>query len=251
MFIFTRGILLNLVFPVLTVLGVYGGIVISYYLNEKKNKKLIIDIFGRYVSKSVADELLAHREKIELKGETKKVAVLFADIRGFTSLSEKMTPQQVVSMLNKYLGEMTDSVFKYGGTLDKYIGDNAMAVFNAPLDLEDYAFKAVQAAYDMQKKVEMINKHSKKKVYFGVGINAGKAVIGNIGSKERLEYTTIGDTVNLASRLCGVAKGGEIIISEEMYKLVKDKVKTKRLGKVKVKGKKKSVLIYQVTGFKK
>ena len=243
---FGRGIILNIVYPVFSIIAVYGLTVIVKYTTEKSERKKVIETFGKYVSKEVVDEILK-AGKIDLKGQQKEISVLFADIRGFTSLSEKLSPHEVVAMLNAYLGGMTDSVLKQKGTLDKYIGDCIMAVFNSPLKQPDHIIRAIKTALEMQKAVDKISKTKKvPTVQCGIGINAGEAVVGNIGSEKRVDYTAIGDAVNIASRLCSVAKGGQVIISEQTYHKVKDKIIAKKIGEVKLKGKEKLVVIYEV-----
>jgi len=243
---FGKGIILNVVYPVFSIAAVYGSTVIVNYGIEKRERKKVIETFGKYVSKEVVNEILK-AGKIDLKGQEREISVLFADIRGFTALSEKLSPHEVVAMLNAYLGEMTESVLKQKGTLDKYIGDCIMAVFNSPLKQSDHIMRAIKTALDMQKAVDKISRTKKvPTVQCGIGINTGEAVVGNIGSEKRVDYTAIGDTVNLASRLCSVAKGGQVIISKNTYSKVRDKVEAKKIGEVKLKGKEKPVVIYEV-----
>jgi len=245
---FEKGIILNIIYPILTIILAYAAVLFVNYIVEKKGRKYVTDMLGKYVSTDVADELLK-LDKIDLHGEEKYVTILFADIRGFTSMSEKMTPHEVVDMLNIYLGDMTEAIFDNKGTLDKYIGDEIMAIFGAPVYQEDHAIKAVQAALDMQeavKKVQKKNGTKTPKVKVGIGINSGNAVIGNIGYEKRLDYTAIGDTVNLGARLCSAAEPDQVIISEETYNLVKEHFKTTKLPSIKVKGKEKVVNIYSV-----
>ena len=249
-FAFNQGTILNMIYPFISITVVYGSTVLMNYTIEKKGRKKVTDTFGRYLSKEVVDEILKAK-KIDLKGQEKEITILFTDIRGFTALSEKLSPHEVVAMLNSYLGGMTESVLKYKGVLDKYIGDCIMAVYNSPLRQEDHKLNAIKTALDMQKVVARISKTKNvPKVQCGVGINTGKAVVGNIGSEKRMDYTAIGDSVNLASRLCSVAKGGQIIIPEHLYKELKDKIKARKIGHVKLKGKEKEVLIYEVKGLK-
>jgi adenylate cyclase len=157
-------------------------------------------------------------------------------------MSEKLQPEQVVEVLNRYLSKMTDIVFKHEGTLDKYVGDEIMATYNVPLDLEDHAVKAVQTAIEMQKTAQSMGKELK----YGIGINTGEAIVGNIGSSKRLDYTVIGDSVNLGARLCGKAEPNQILISESTNNLVKEFIKTKSIGEIMVKGKEKPLRVYEV-----
>lgn len=242
-FMFDRGVIVNLIYPVFGVIFVYVVLVILYYLLEKRNRKKIENIFGKYISKNVMDHVL---KMPDLHGEDREVTVLFADIRGFTKMSEKMTPREVVSMLNKYLGGMAEIVMKYDGTLDKYMGDCIMVFFNAPIKQDDHILRAMKCGIEMQEVIDNIKKDYKHKIGVGIGINFGEVIVGNMGSKNRLEYTVIGDTVNLTSRLCGLAEAGKILISEEVYLKIKDKVKVEKIGKFKVKGKEKEIVVYDV-----
>ncbi|MBW3012631.1 adenylate/guanylate cyclase domain-containing protein [Candidatus Woesearchaeota archaeon] len=249
-YFFDKGIILPIIYPMLSIGLTYGGIVLFSYIYEEKTKRWVINIFGKYTSKAVVDDILkkAEKDQIDLKGEEREVTVLFADIRGFTSMSEKMTPHQVVQMLNKYLSEMTESIFVYEGTLDKYIGDCIMAIFNAPLEQPDHAMQAIKAALDMQQRVRNVQAIATDvpRVDVGIGLNTGTAIIGNIGSQKKVDYTAIGDTVNTASRMCSLAGKGELIITENTYNLVKDRIKVKKLEPVKVKGKEKLLQVYMV-----
>jgi adenylate cyclase len=173
-----------------------------------KEKKLIKEAFKRYVSHQVAEHIFQNPDKylLSLKGERRKVAILFADIRNFTPMAESMAPEDVVKMLNKYLTFMTEAVFKYRGTLDKFIGDCVMAVYGAPLFLRNPTDMAVKTALEIQENIQHLNNkgiyNGERPLEIGIGINTGEAVVGNIGSEERrLDYTVIGDNVNLASSL--------------------------------------------------
>jgi adenylate cyclase len=251
-FLFDRGIILNLVYPFLAILATYLGITVFFYFSEGRERKRIKSLFSKYVSKDVVEEILSKTksDEINLRGEEKDVTVIFADIRGFTSMSENMKPHDVVAMLNKYLGGMTEPIFDNQGMLDKYIGDCIMAIFGAPLDDKNHALNAIKAAIKMRDKIIEMQKGMKKKVGMGIGINSGEAVIGNMGSKQMANYTAIGDTVNTASRLCSKAEAGQIIISEETYQRIKEHVNAKSLGEITVKGKAKPIKIYDVIGLK-
>jgi adenylate cyclase len=177
------------------------------------------------------------------------VSVLFADIVGFTTMSEKMSPAAVALLLSDYLSRMTDVIFKYEGTLDKYIGDALMAVFGAPLDMPDHAERSIRAALEMRERLEEFNAERKEGpvIRIRIGINSGKAVAGEIGSINKKEYTVLGDTVNTASRLeSSVAKAGGIVIGENTYAAVKSSFQCHSLGKASLKGKEKEVAVYEV-----
>ena len=206
--------------------------------------------FKRYVSKQVVDELLDDDAKLNLGGEEREVTVLFTDIRGFTSMSEKMKPEKVVSTLNEYFSLMIDIVFKYNGTLDKIIGDELMVVYGAPTSSKDDTERALKTAIDMQEEIKTFNKNRLKKkenpIYVGIGINRGLVVSGNIGSREMMDYTVIGDTVNLGARLCSAAGPNEIYVSDYVWENTKDLFNYKKLAPIKVKGKSKKIGIYKI-----
>ena len=206
--------------------------------------------FKRYVSKQVVDELLGDDTKLKLGGEEREVTVLFSDIRGFTSMSEDMKAEEVVKTLNSYFSDMIDIVFKYNGTLDKIIGDELMIVYGAPIIEKDDTFRAVSTAIEMQNKIKSLNKEREKNklipIKVGMGINRGIVVSGNIGSREMMDYTVIGDTVNLGARLCSYAKPNEIIVSKTVWNETKEHFNYKQLESIKVKGKKNKIIIFKI-----
>src|SRR5262249_7933878 len=196
---------------------------------------------SQFFSPAVVREVVRHKEEGSLTTSRRLVTVLFSDIRGFTSLSERLEPEQVAEMLREYLSEMTEIVFRHGGTVDKYIGDCVMALYNAPLPDADHAVKAVRTGLEFQEKTLEVSKRWQKKlgvqIRNGVGINTGEAVVGTMGSRQRLEYTAIGDTINLGARLESITKeyGIGIIVSEYTHKLLKGEFLTRELGEVVVK----------------
>jgi len=206
--------------------------------------------FSRYVSHQLVDGILSDPEQIKLGGERRKITVLFADIRSFTSMTERMRPEEVVDLLNTYLSGLTDIVFKYEGTLDKYIGDCAMAVFGAPISHYNDTERAVVAAIEMQQYVKKLNITRKEegleKVEIGIGINTGYAISGNMGSVDRMDYTVIGDVINTASKLEGYAGRCQILVTKDVYAEVKYLVDARSLDAIAVKGKEKSVEIYEI-----
>jgi adenylate cyclase len=217
-----------------------------------RKKKLIEEAFERYVTKQVANEILQHPEQINLGGKRQEVSVLFADIRGFTSLAERIEPEEVVRTLNDYLTLMTKVVFKHEGTLDKFLGDAIMAVFGAPIFYPDHALRAILAALDIRKEIRVLNEKrgaaGLEKVEIGIGINAGEVVTGNIGFEERMEYTVIGDNVNIAARLEDLAGEGQILISHSIYEAVADRVRVIVLDPIQLKGKESPLQVYEVNG---
>jgi adenylate cyclase len=214
---------------------------------EKKRERL-----GRFLSPQVTQRILnASDSQGAALGvpEVKDVSILFADIVGFTTMSEKMSPAAVALLLNDYLSRMTDVIFKYDGTLDKYIGDAIMAVYGAPLDMPDHAAAAVKSALEMQERLTEFNAERKEGPHLRIriGINSGKAVAGEIGSINKKEYTVLGDVVNTASRLeSSVAKPGMVVIGENTYNAVIDQFECKSMGSFTLKGKEKVVSVYEV-----
>src|SRR5262249_41472831 len=196
---------------------------------EKKRERL-----GRFLSPQGTNRILATSDSQGAAlgvPEEKSASILFADIVGFTTMSEKMSPQAVALLLNDYLSRMTDIIFKYEGTLDKYIGDAIMAVFGAPLEMSDHAARAVKAALQMQERLQEFNsEHREHHLRIRIGINSGRVVAGEIGSVNKKEYTVLGDTVNTASRLeSSVAKPGMVVIGENTHELVKDQFQCRSL----------------------
>lgn len=230
------------------------AIIINLFFNliyanfEKRRMELTLKM---YVDSQVVDQI-SDFTPMELSSVSarRNIAVLFVDIRGFTSMSESLEPEQVVSILNEYFSVVYSSIIAWNGTLDKFIGDAAMAVFNAPNDVEDYVFNAVCAADDIQKNFEPLREKFMseygKEVHLGIGINSGTAIVGNIGCMGRFDYTAIGDTVNTASRLESKALPGQILISETVYAEVESRVSVDRVGALSLKGKAKAVETYQI-----
>ena len=186
----------------------------------------------------------------ELGGVDKQLTVFFSDVRGFTTLSESMTPQELLNHLNEYFTVMTNIILEYKGTLDKYVGDEIMCFWGAPLPQEEHALLACQCALRQQKALDELNESwpPEKRISIGIGINSGIMTVGNVGSEGRMNYTLMGDPVNLGARLEGTNKqyGTTIIISEFTYGLVKDQVVARELDNIRVKGKNKPVLIYEL-----
>ncbi|HOJ50671.1 MAG TPA: adenylate/guanylate cyclase domain-containing protein [Spirochaetota bacterium] len=248
--------IMNMTFPLSSIL-ITMILNISYkVLTEEKEKKWIKGIFGSYVNPEVVNEIIKDPSKLELGGETRVLTVMFSDIRGFTTLSESLTPQELVLYLNKYLSKMTNILLANKGTLDKYIGDAIMAFWGAPIYYEDHAYLACKTALEMMDEVYRLNNSGELppniKIDIGLGINSGEMTVGNMGSEIRKNYTVMGDNVNLASRLEGTNKvyHTNIIVSENTYELVKDRFVFRELDLIRVKGKLKPVKIYELLGFK-
>ncbi|MEO0756729.1 MAG: GAF domain-containing protein [Cyanobacteria bacterium J06648_16] len=229
--------------------GVRGGLVVLEDISQEKRMKTTL---YRYMTPGVAERVMALGEDALMVGERKDVTVLFSDIRGYTTLTENLEAAAVVSMLNEYFETMVEAVFNHEGTLDKFIGDALMAVFGAPLPLQNHAWASVQAALDMRYRLVAFNRDRNAKnqpeIRIGIGISSGEVVSGNIGSQRKMEYTVIGDGVNLSSRLEGITKqyGCDIVLSEHTYNLCKEHIWVRELDSTRVKGKQKPVKIYEL-----
>ncbi|WP_066382755.1 MULTISPECIES: GAF domain-containing protein [unclassified Anabaena] len=231
---------------------VRGALVVMEDISDEKRLK---STMYRYMTQELAEELLK-LDDAKLGGDRKEVSILFSDIRGYTTLTENLEAEEVVSMLNDYFESMVDAVFKHKGTLDKYIGDAIMAVFGSPLPLADHAWMAVQTAVEMRHRLREFNNRRqaahKQKINIGIGINSDTVISGNIGSSKRMEFTAIGDGVNLGSRLESISKqyGCDIIISDNTYKLCQNNVWARELDYIRVKGRSEPVSIYELVGLR-
>jgi adenylate cyclase len=248
----TQGYWVNMTYPMINLVLTYLGITGYRYWTEEREKKKIRGAFQYYLTASVVEQMLKNPEKLRLGGEKKDLTVLFSDIRGFTSISEHMTPETLVKFLNEYLTQMTDIVFKYDGLLDKYMGDAIMAIWGAPLDQPDHTSRACYTALDMLDTLRTLQEkwaaEGMPRLDIGIGVNAGPMVVGNMGSDRRFDYTVMGDSVNLGSRLEGLNKvyGTNIIVSEMTYERVREEILGRELDSVRVKGKDQPVNIYEL-----
>jgi adenylate cyclase len=219
-----------------------------------REKEMIKRAFSRYVAREVVEEVLKDPEQLQLKGERREVTVLFCDVRGFTPMSERLTPEQVVSLLNDFYTLMIEITFKHDGTLDKFLGDGVMAVFGAPMAHPDHALSAARAALAMQAGMERLSAArvaaGTEPIVIGIGINAGEVVAGTVGTEDRMEYTVIGDNVNLASRLTSNAKPGQILMSRRTLELTRMAVEVRPLGPIRVKGKDEEIEAFELLGLK-
>lgn len=233
---------------------VQGALVVLEDVSREKRLKATM---YRYMNPGVADQAIAMGEESLMAGERKDVSILFSDIRGFTTLTENLGATEVVSMLNAYFGTMVEAVFEYGGTLDKFIGDALMGIFGAPLPLDDdHAWMAVSCALEMRSRLKKLNRYrqllNQTPIQVGLGISSGNVVVGNIGSSRRMDYTAIGDAVNVSARLESLTKdyGCEMIISESTYAHCRDRLWARDLDRVQVKGKTEVIRIYEILGLK-
>jgi adenylate cyclase len=221
-------------------------------LKRMREEILAREHLNRLLSPQLVEEVMSGRLQLQRGGEMRAATVLFADIRGFTTMSEQMTPQEVVALLNEYFELMVDVIFKYNGMLDKFVGDEIMAVWGAPLNRQDDTLRAVLAAIEMQAVVRALNeeraRQGLKTIQIGIGLNSGEVVAGYMGSTKSMNYTVMGDTVNTAARFCAAAAPAEILIGERTWVQVRHRVRGELLPPTKLKGKLEHVDIYRVLG---
>ncbi len=220
------------------------------YDERLRQEALVRSNFERYFAPNVAAAIVGHQEDVALGGDKRPVTILFSDIRGFTALSEGMTPGAIAHLLTEYFTEMVDILFEYGGTLDKFIGDAVMALWGAPIATDGDQERALEAAIAMQRGIAELNakwqEEGRPSIGVGIGINHGDVFVGNIGSQRRLEYTVIGDAVNVASRLASQAGPGEIIFSEPFYSLLATRPDVEKIDEVTLKGKARPIAVYRL-----
>jgi adenylate cyclase len=217
-FLIGSNVLLSFFYPIVSVLAGYGLLLVFEYYFTSREKLRVRNLFGKYVSNNVVTHMLENPDKYSsFNAERRHITVVFADIRGFTKMSSGMEPEEIVELLNTYLDEMTEIIFKHGGTLDKYVGDEIMAVFNSPTDLENHEQKAFECAKEMQRHIVETNKKTGKDLKYGIGVNTGYAVVGSFGSRHRLEFGVLGDTINVGARFCSAAKGNEVVIGQSTH----------------------------------
>ncbi len=251
----SNGVMMNVVNPSLAIVLAYLGTAVYQYLTERQQKALIKNVFGHYLSPVVVNMLANDPDMAKLGGDRRELTIFFSDIADFTALSESFkTPEGLVEILNEYLSEMTSIVLKAEGTLDKYVGDAIIAFWNAPLPQKDHALRSCVASLQMQHKLELLRlkwrKEGRPEIRARMGINTGNVIVGNVGGKDRFDYTVIGDPVNLASRLEGANKQyrSNIMISEMTYSFVKNKAVVRELDMIQVKGKNEPVKVYELLG---
>lgn len=246
----------DLFYPLVSlILSIVAVEAISFNIQEKSSK-FLKDTFSSYMSEELLEELIDNPDSLKLGGESKELSILFSDIRGFTTISESMSPQKLIIILNRYFTPMTTCVLENKGMLDKYIGDAVMAFFNAPVDVKEHADAACECALSMIEKLNALNKEFVSEniqglengIQIGIGLNTAEVIVGNIGSDDKLEYTVIGDGVNLASRVESLTKeyGVDILITEFTVAKISDKFLYREMEQVAVKGKNKAVTLYEL-----
>ena len=255
---FLEGFWTPVVYPAMALLGTFVAITIYRILTEERQRQYTRRAFQQYVSPEVVERIMQNPQALQFGGELRNLTVLFSDIRDFTTFTEKNDPQLVVQMLREYLTEMTRIVIEEGGTLDKYIGDAVMAEFGAPIPYPDHALRGCRAALRMAAEVERLTAkwlaEGREPFRIGLGVNTGNMVVGNLGSEQLFDYTVIGDEVNLGARLESLNKDYQtdkhIIISEGTVEAAGDAIEVRELGEVKVKGKTRPVVVYELLGLK-
>ena len=252
--LFDHGIVTDVIWPVLIILFTYVAVTLERRITADRERSKLRNAFSRYVSSPVVESILRDPKRLKLGGEKRRMTVLFSDVRGFTSLSESMSPERLVHLMNTYLSRMTEVVFAYNGVLDKYIGDAVMAFWNAPFEQKDHALRGVKTALAMQRALAEMNRQRvfgpDVSLTIGVGVNTGDMVVGNMGSEARFDYTVIGDNVNLGSRVEGMTKqyGVGILMTEATREEVGRAIVARRIDKVAVKGRHEPTIVYEAIG---
>jgi adenylate cyclase len=250
------GWILNMVYPLCVFLSIYLAVTSYKYFSEEGQKKFIREAFSKYLAPEVVDQLIASPQKLVLGGERREITAFFSDVQGFTGISEKLAPEELVELLNEFLTEVTDIIMKYKGGVDKYEGDAVIAFFGAPNELKNHPEAACLACIDIQARMvelrESWKQRGKPELKVRIGLYSGPAVVGNMGSRNRMDYTMMGDTVNTAARLEGVNKryGTYLMIGDATYQAASESIAVRELDAVKVVGKNKPLIIYEVLGRK-
>lgn len=254
---FGRGYILTLIYPPAALVIVYVYQLVYGYIQSAREKARLRGTFKKYVDPKLVDKLIESGEAdSDAVGVKRPIAVLFVDVRGFTPMTERLrdTPELIVHTLNEYLELTATAVFKNGGSVDKFIGDATMALFNGFVPLEDYVYRAVKSAWDIVQGAKAVNASIKEKynidLGFGVGVHCGEAIVGNLGPSFRKDYTAIGDTVNTAARLESNAKREQVLISKDVYEAVKDRIEAESIGEIPLKGKSIKLEVFSVTNVK-
>ena len=256
-YLFTqKGLWVNTVYPIFTQLFVYSGLILYHFGFEQREKRFIKGAFSQYLAPTVVNQLVDNPDFLKLGGERREITAFFSDVAGFSSISEKLEPEKLVKLLNDYLTKMTDIILKYEGTVDKFEGDAIIAFFGAPLIFKDHALRSCLVSVEMQECLEIMRTdwraQGEPELFMRIGVNTGPAVVGNMGSTTRLDYTMMGDSVNLAARLEGVNKQYKTytMISESTYEQAKDGIEAREVDLIRVVGKREPVRIYELLGKK-
>jgi adenylate cyclase len=250
------GLVLNMVYPLTVLTLVYITVTANRYLSESKKKKFISDAFSTYLAPSIVKQLILFPEKLGLGGEDRNITAFFSDVQGFTSISEKLSAKELVELLNEFLTEMTDIILSHEGTVDKFEGDAIIAFFGAPISLKNHALSTCKACIAMHDRLNIMNERWKQEnrpqLHMRIGLCSGVAVVGNMGSVNRMDYTMMGDVVNTAARLEGVNKvyGSYSMISETTKTMAGPEIETREIDTIFLVGKNEPVTVYQIIGLK-
>lgn len=248
----SHGVWLDLAIPEGALAVTFAAAATVEYLTEGKHRRQLRSVFDRYMAAEVVDEIMRNPETIRLGGERKELSVLFSDVAGFTSISEQLDPESLVELLNRYLSAMTDIILRHRGNVNKYLGDGIMAIFGAPRGEPNHAslacFAALESQVELAKRREQWKAEGRPEIRARIGINSGNLVVGNMGSPARMEYTVMGDAVNLASRLEGANKyyDTRILLGPRTYELAAMDVEAREVDRLRVKGKKEPVVVYEL-----
>ena len=251
----SHGWVLNMVYPALVIVSIYIGITVYKYLVETRQKRFIRNAFSTYLAPTVVQQLIDSPDNLELGGEEREITAFFSDVQGFTSISERLTPHELVELLNEFLTEMTDIILKHEGTVDKFEGDAIIAFFGAPNELSNQAETACLTCVAMQKRLQVLREkwqqEGKPELMMRIGLCTGPAVVGNMGSRNRMDYTMMGDTVNTAARLEGVNKiyGIYTLVCETTFRKANKRVWGREVDAINVVGKAEPVVVYQLMGY--
>lgn len=247
---FNMGLILDLIWPIFILLATYLAVLIYRYFTEFAEKRNLKNAFAHYVSKDLIENVISNPEALKLGGERRNISVLFLDFENFTSLSETLEPKKVVEIINKYFDAFSNLIMESGGTVDKFEGDAIMAIFGAPIIFEDHALKACSAALKIREKIKELNSENGYNLNLRIGLSSGDAIVGNMGSRERFDYTAMGDIVNTASRLEGINKfyNTRALVNEEFFTKAKDKFSFREIDLICPKGKKDAIRIYELLG---
>lgn len=252
----TKGLWIHTVFPVLSQMWIYFAITLYRFAFEEKERRFIKSAFSQYLSPTVVNQLVENPQLLKLGGERKVITAFFSDVAGFSSISEQLQAEELVDLLNLYLTDMTEIILRHEGTVDKYEGDAIIAFFGAPISYQDHATRTCLSAIEMQERLAQLREgwkqEGKHELFMRIGINTGQVVVGNMGSVNRMDYTMMGDSVNLAARLEGVNKQyqTQTMISEFTYEMAKQDIEAREVDSIRVVGKSEPVKIYELLGRK-
>jgi adenylate cyclase len=248
--LFDRGIMLNMLHPPLALAATFAFVNVHNVVYERAEKSEITRTFGRYLFPPLVDKILqaSREDRLKLGGETHEISVMFIDARRFTSLSENIRSEAVVNALNTYLGVIVDAIKKHGGMISNFGGDSIMAIWNVPIESDDHALQATKAAISTQRAIRELQEREPALLLmkFGIGVNTGNAVAGNMGSEDYLQYSVIGDVVNVAARLTGDAPGGKVWLGEQTLAAIGNCIDTKPLELLTLKGRHDTIQAYEV-----